>query len=83
MESKNAGSFHRPVVVQPGRIDRDRVVVSAVDAIRVLSHQWPVDCDLRQQALVACRAVIGGEKPPRHARNALIKAARAARILLD
>ncbi|MBX3528983.1 MAG: DUF982 domain-containing protein [Rhizobiaceae bacterium] len=83
MSSKVSGIFHRPVVVQPGRIDRDRVVVSAADAARVLAREWRGDSAKRQRAIAACLDVVSGRKPPRHARSAFIDAARDARILIE
>lgn len=77
-----AGTFHRPVVVQPGRLDRDRVVLSAADAAQVLFRRWPNDSAARRQALVACLQVMSGEKPPRFARSAFILAAKDARVFL-
>ncbi|MER9061738.1 DUF982 domain-containing protein [Mesorhizobium sp. M0074] len=75
--------FRKPVVVQPGRIDRDRVVASVSDAAEVLLRDWPrPEGKSRLAAIEACLAVIRGEKPPRIARQAFIAAAKEARILL-
>ncbi|MER8524191.1 DUF982 domain-containing protein [Mesorhizobium sp. M0598] len=75
--------FRKPVVVQPGRIDRDRVVASVSDAAEVLLRDWPTpEGKSRLAAIEACLAVIRGEKPPRIARQAFIAAAKEARILL-
>ena len=75
--------FHRPVVVQPGRIDRDRVVVTIADAATVLLRDWPrQNGEKRIVAMQACLQVIRGEKPPRVARQAFIEAAKDARIFL-
>ncbi|MER8549455.1 MULTISPECIES: DUF982 domain-containing protein [unclassified Mesorhizobium] len=75
--------FRKPVVVQPGRIDRDRVVASVSDAAEVLLRDWPRPAGKsRLAAIEACLAVIRGEKPPRIARQAFIAAAKEARILL-
>ncbi|MES0101049.1 DUF982 domain-containing protein [Mesorhizobium sp. M0019] len=75
--------FRKPVVVQPGRIDRDRVVTSVSDAAELLLRDWPrPDGKARLAAIEACLAVIRGEKPPRIARQAFITAAKEARILL-
>lgn len=76
--------FHKPVLVQPGRIDRDRVVLSTKDAAELLLRDWPNAAqDKREKAMRACLDVIKGRKPPSHARNAFILAARDARILLN
>lgn len=41
MRSYRVKRFRKPVAVQPGRIDRVRVVVSVLDAADVLLHDWP------------------------------------------
>ncbi|TWI23146.1 DUF982 domain-containing protein [Mesorhizobium tianshanense] len=75
--------FRKPIVVQPGRVDRDRVVLSVSDAANVLLKDWPAPAsETRLAAIEACLAVIRGEKPPRVARQAFIVAAKDARILL-
>ncbi|MER8633933.1 DUF982 domain-containing protein [Mesorhizobium opportunistum] len=77
------GHFRKPIVIQPGRIDRDRVVVSVSDAAEVLLRDWPKPTSERRLAAIrACLAVMRGEKPPRVARQAFIVAAKDARILL-
>lgn len=75
--------FNRPVVVQPGRIDRDRVVTTVREAAQVLLRDWPQpESKKRFAAMEACLAVIKGEQPPRVARQAFIEAAKDARIFL-
>ncbi|TKT74662.1 DUF982 domain-containing protein [Aquamicrobium sp. LC103] len=74
--------FHKPVVIQPGRIDRDRVVISTRDAAQILLREWPMESEKRVKAMKACLDVIKGNKPPSHARNAFIAAAKDAHILL-
>jgi hypothetical protein len=75
--------FDKPVVIQLGRIDRDRVVSSAVDAGRILLNDWRHDDESRLLAMSACLAVIKGERPASFARHAFVEAARSARILLS
>ncbi|TJX75519.1 MAG: DUF982 domain-containing protein [Mesorhizobium sp.] len=78
-----ARRFRKPVVIQPGRIDRDRVVISVADAAQVLLREWPAPAsEVRLTALKACLAVLRGEQPPRFARQAFLIAAKDARILL-
>lgn len=75
--------FHKPVIIQPGRIDRDRVVTTVAEAARILIHQWPVPtCEKRRAAMQACLDVIKGDRMPGHARLAFIDAAKQARILV-
>jgi hypothetical protein len=88
--SKSAGApsrhraFHKPVVVQTGRIDRERVIADTRDAAEVLLRDWPgSDCPKRLRAMRACLDVIHARRPPSHARNALIAAAREARVLIE
>ncbi|TIN49112.1 MAG: DUF982 domain-containing protein [Mesorhizobium sp.] len=50
--------FRKPIVVQPGRIDRDRVVLSVSDAAEVLLKDWPTPASkTRLAAIAACLAV--------------------------
>lgn len=76
--------FTRPVVIQPGRIDRDRVVTNVRDAAQVLLREWPDDqtSEKRQAAMEACLRVFRGEGSARNARQAFIEAAKDARIFL-
>lgn len=83
MQSMRKKRFNRPVVVQLGRIDRDRVVGTPAEAAELLLHQWRLpESPERLKAMEACLQVIKGEKPPRVARAAFIKAAVAARVFI-
>jgi hypothetical protein len=74
--------FKKPVVVVPGRLDRERVVGNVRHAAIVLLHEWPLHASpAKQKAMEACLAVLRGEKPPSVARSAFIEAAREAHIL--
>jgi hypothetical protein len=76
--------FHRPVTVQTGRLDRERVVTSTRDAAAVLLKDWPLaDSVKRTRAMAACLSVIRGEKPPHVARRAFVAAAREAKVLVE
>jgi hypothetical protein len=76
--------FHRPVTVQTGRLDRERVVASTRDAAAVLLKDWPLaDSVKRTRAMAACLSVIRGEKPPHVARRAFVTAAREAKVLVE
>jgi hypothetical protein len=76
-------SFHKPVRIQLGRVDRDRVVVTIKDAASLLLRDWPIqDSSRRLQAMQACLDVIRNGKPPSVARNAFIAAAREAGVYL-
>lgn len=75
--------FQKAVVIQPGRIDRDRVVTSATDAARVLLEDWPqADGEKRSEAMQACLDAINGTRPAREARKAFVAAAKDARIYI-
>lgn len=75
--------FHKPVVIQPGRIDRDRVVSSVAEAAQILLREWPPhESDKRTRAMRACLDVINGKTPTGTAREAFIAAAKDARIYL-
>lgn len=75
--------FHKPVIIQPGRIDRDRVVTTVAEAAQILIHQWPEPkCEKRHAAMRACLDVIRGDRAPGHARVAFVDAAKQARILV-
>lgn len=76
--------FHRPIIVQTGRIDRERVILTTRDAAQVLLRDWPLSQSYkRARAMELCLGVIRGEKPPHLARRALVEAAREARVLID
>lgn len=75
-------AFHRPVTVQTGRIDRERIVVTTRDAAEVLLRDWPLESRKRARAMELCLSVIRGEKPPYVARRAFVEAAREARVLI-
>jgi len=77
-------TFHRPIRIQTGRIDRDRIVTNTRDAAAILLRDWPLaDCEKRRWAMEICLEVIKGNNPPNAARQAFVRAARKARILLD
>ncbi|WP_245261192.1 DUF982 domain-containing protein [Chelativorans sp. J32] len=76
--------FHKAVVIERRRLDRDRVIVNTKVALDALLHEWPLpECPQRKRALKACLAVMRGEQAPGVARRALIVAAKAARILRE
>ncbi|MBS3652445.1 DUF982 domain-containing protein [Pseudaminobacter sp. 19-2017] len=74
--------FEKPVVIQLGRIDRDRVVVGVRDAATLLLYEWPENSSAREAAMQACLAAIKGEASVTMARDAFVAAAQAARIYL-
>jgi hypothetical protein len=76
--------FKKPVVVVPGRIDRERMVGDVRHAAIVLLREWPLPSSpAKQKAMKACLDVLRGEKPPSIARSAFVEAAKEARILQD
>lgn len=83
MKREYSKIFARPVVVQFGRIDRDRIVVDVRDAAKVLLREWREDSAERTAAMKACIAVLKGKKPARVARKAFVDAAEAARVLVE
>jgi hypothetical protein len=73
--------FRKPVIVQPGRIDRDRVVVTVLDAADILLHAWPQpDSSARHHAIRACLAVLRDGQPPWAARQAFVQPRRTQRF---
>lgn len=77
-------AFHRPVTVQTGRIDRERVIRTTRDAAEVLLRNWPLpESRKRSRAMDLCLRVIRGEQPPSAARRAFVQAAREARVLIE
>ncbi|KQZ27901.1 hypothetical protein ASD50_20285 [Mesorhizobium sp. Root552] len=76
--------FHKPVRIQLGRVDRDRIIVSTADAASVLLRDWPTrESARRLRAMKACLDVIKHGKPPSVARNAFIAAAKEVGAYLD
>ncbi|TGQ77188.1 DUF982 domain-containing protein [Mesorhizobium sp. M8A.F.Ca.ET.208.01.1.1] len=46
----------------PGRIDRDRVVITVADSAQLLLRDWPAPAsEVRLAALRGCLAVLRGE----------------------
>ncbi len=83
-EKKAHRYFARAVVVQTGRIDRDRVVTNTRHAAIVLLHEWPDRaCPKRKTAMQRCVEVMRGQKPPSVARRAFVSAARQAGLLIE
>lgn len=76
------GKFHKPVRIQLGRIDRDRVVISTRHAAEILLRDWPLESDRRTKAMAACLEVIKRQSPPSTARKAFVAAAKEAGIFL-
>ncbi|MFC3321308.1 DUF982 domain-containing protein [Mesorhizobium cantuariense] len=80
METKR---FHKPVIIQPRRIDRDRVVITVTDAAELLLREWPEPKSEKcVRAMKICLDVIQGRKSPSLARDAFIAAAKDAQIFL-
>lgn len=76
-------TFKRPVRIQIGRVDRDRIVVGTHDAAKVLLRDWPaMESQKRITAMQACLEVINGGKPPSIARAAFVAAAKDAGVYL-
>lgn len=76
--------FHKPVIIQLGRIDRDRVIETVAEAAEILLREWPApESHHRLKAMKICLAVINGHKPPSKAREAFIIAAKDAQVLLS
>ena len=80
--NKRHRAFHRPVTVQTGRIDRERIIVTTRDAAEVLLKDWPLESHKRARAMQLCLSVIRGERPPGVARRAFVEAAREAKVLI-
>jgi hypothetical protein len=81
--SQRHRAFHRPVIVQTGRIDRERVVRTTRDAAEVLLRDWPLESRKRARAMELCLSVIRGDNPPHVARRAFVEAAREAKVLVE
>lgn len=73
----------KTVTVETAKVGKHRVIASTEEAARFLLEQWPVQPEPRHLlARVACIAVLGGEMPPDHARDAFVAAAEEAGILV-
>ncbi|MER8427036.1 DUF982 domain-containing protein [Mesorhizobium sp. M0643] len=73
--------FVRPVVVQVGRHDRERVIFDVNDAATILLRSFPYQTKKRKLAMDACLQVLSGEAQPPVARRAFVVAAPEAKIL--
>ncbi|MDG4890010.1 MULTISPECIES: DUF982 domain-containing protein [unclassified Mesorhizobium] len=73
--------FVRPVVVQVGRHERERVIVDVNDAATILLRSFPHQTKKRKLAMDACLQVLRGEAQTPVARRAFVAAALEARML--
>ncbi|RJT30786.1 DUF982 domain-containing protein [Mesorhizobium waimense] len=73
--------FVRPVVVQVGRHDRERVIFDVNDAATILLRSFHDRTKKRKLAMDACLQVLRGEAHPLVARRAFVVAALEAKIL--
>jgi hypothetical protein len=81
--SSEKKDFNTPVVIEPGRLGRFRVIRNPQEALEALSGRWP-DCDGEklEKALEACGAADAGQVPAHLARRSFVAAARSAKILV-
>lgn len=73
--------FVRPVVVQVGRHDRERIVFDVNEAATILLRSFPHQTEKRKLAMDACLQVLRGEARTPVARRAFVAAALEANIL--
>ncbi|MER8751964.1 DUF982 domain-containing protein [Mesorhizobium sp. M1050] len=76
-----SSSFIRPVAVQIGRHDRERVIFDVNDAATILLRSVPRPTENRKLAMDACLQVLRGEAQTPVARRAFVTAALEAKIL--
>jgi hypothetical protein len=76
--------WNAPVTVETRKVGKMRVIASTEEAARFLLTEWPVDetGPAHLLARIACIAVLDGEKPPEHAREAFVAAAVEAGIFV-
>jgi hypothetical protein len=74
--------FHKPVIIQPRRIDRDRVVSTVREAAEILLRDWPQDGAKRTRAMKACLDVLKARSLPAPPQRRFVAAAKDARIYL-
>ncbi|ESY67374.1 hypothetical protein X743_27250 [Mesorhizobium sp. LNHC252B00] len=73
--------FVRPVVVQIGRHDGERVIFDVNDAATILLRSFPHQTEKRKLAMDVCLQVLRGEAQTPVARGAFVAAALEAKIL--
>ncbi|QPC95617.1 DUF982 domain-containing protein (plasmid) [Mesorhizobium sp. INR15] len=69
--------FVRPVVVQVGRHDRERIVFDVNDAAMILLRSFPHQTEKRKLAMDACLQVLRGELPVAGRRRPSLPVSRA------
>ncbi|MCV3210935.1 DUF982 domain-containing protein [Mesorhizobium sp. YC-39] len=80
----NQGWFSRPVPVSIGIAGATRNILSAQQAVELLSGDWRDAGSLQHSsALRACRRAMSGDVPAEAAREAFVGAAREAHILVE
>jgi hypothetical protein len=76
--------WDKPVLVEIERTGKSRIIRSTHGAAVFLLYRWPGKGGPQHNAArEACIAVLAGEKPPEHARQAFIEAAKEAGILME
>lgn len=75
-------TFHRPVIVQLGRVDRDRVISTTTEAAKMLLREWPATGEKHEAAMQICVEALKGRQTAGRVRSAFIDAAKEARIYL-
>ncbi len=69
------------MVVQVGRLDRERVIFDVNEAATILLRSFPYQTEKRKLAMDACLQVLRGEVQSPVARRAFVVAALEAKIL--
>ena len=76
--------WDKPVSIESEQTGYSRIVTSTRAAAESLLYRWPKEGGpAHRAARVACIAVLKGEQPPEHAREAFIQAAKEAGILIE
>lgn len=76
--------FSKPVTISVGIVGEPLHLISADQAIDLLSRHWRVDGSLKQKvALRACRMAVSGVIGADMARHEVVQAAQEANILIE
>lgn len=76
--------FSKPITIKVGIVGEPLHLMSADQAIAVLSNRWRTEGSLKQKAAIrACRLAVSGEFSADMARHEVIQAAREANVLVE